>query len=126
MNKKPQRSWGEIQLAIAAITLTATLLFWNLFSVPQKQQVDAQSQDTTVPPAPLDPTQTDAPAPAPTQSYGFVPVKIIFGGVVPQDQLTAMPTTPVVAGVPQTAPQPKQRGGGGGGKPPIRTGSSHP
>ena len=84
MNKKPQKSWGEVQLAIAALAFTATLVLWNLFSVPQKQQLVAQSQDTTVPPMPPDPIQTQDQAPAPTQGPGFVPVKIIFGGIAPQ------------------------------------------
>jgi len=121
MNKKPQKSWGEIQLAIAAIALTATLAFWNLFSVPQKQQELAQAQATAVPPASPNPTET--PAPAATQGVAFVPIKIIFGGAMAQQPATQGAV--VVAA--QPAPKPKHKGGGGGGgKPPVTTGSSHP
>ena len=119
MNKKPQKSWGEVQLAIAVTALAGTLALWNLFATPQKQQLVAQPQDTTVPP---DPTET--PAPTPTQGLSFLPIKIIFSGVMPQTTNVA-PT--VVAGVPAAAPvaQPKHRSGGGG-KPPISSGSSKP
>jgi len=117
MNKKPQRSWGDIQLAIAATALTATLVLWNLFATPQKQQLVTQSQDTTVPP---DPTET--PAPAPTQGLSFMPIKIIFGGTAPTSVST--PTTAVVASQPQVQPPAKHKGGGG--KPPVTSGSSKP
>lgn len=115
MNNKPQpqngggkQSWSEIQLAIAAIALTATLAFWNLFSVPQKQQVLAQAEDTTAPPTQEEPTQ------APTPRSGFLPVKIIFGGSAPKQQQVIVQQA--------SAPKPKRKGGGGG----ISTGSSKP
>jgi hypothetical protein len=113
MNNKPQsqsgrgkQSWGEIQLAIAAVALTATLAFWNLFSAPQKQQVLAQTEDTPTTP-PQDPMQVATATP------GFLPVKIIFGGSAPQQRVV----------VQAAAPQPKRKSGGGGG---ITTGSSKP
>jgi hypothetical protein len=118
-NGRGKQSWGEIQLAIAAVAITATLVFWNLFSVPQKQQVLAQAADTAMPPPPEpDPTQ------APTPTQGFVPVKIIFGGTAPKQQVI----------VQASAAQPKRKSGGGGGsngggtapKPPVTTGSSKP
>ena len=120
MNKKPQRSWGDLQLAIAATALAVTLALWNLFATPQKQQVLAQSQDTTVPP---DPTETPAPALTPMQGLSFLPVKIIFSGAVPT--LASTPTTAVVAGQPQVQPPVKHRSSGGG-KPPVTSGSSKP
>ena len=119
MNNKPQKSWGEIQLAIAALGLTATLAFWNLFSTPQKQLVVAQSTDTTLPPAPpQDPTQA-APAVV-TATPGFIPVKIIFGGKAPQQQVI------VQAAQVQSQPQRKSGGGGPAPKPSAGTGSSKP
>ena len=112
MNNKPKQSWSEIQLAIAAVGLTATLVFWNLFSAPQKQTVVTQTEDTAVPPS-QDATQTSA-----TPTPAFYPVKIIFGGTPPQQ-----PTQQVF--VQASAPQPKRKGGGGGGGG-ISTGTSKP
>ncbi|MGC1377219.1 MAG: hypothetical protein WA821_13400 [Anaerolineales bacterium] len=115
MNNKPKQGWGEIQLAIAAVGLTATLVFWNLFSTPQKQKDVAQAGDTQIPPS-QDTTQADA-----TPTPAFYPVKIIFGGTAPAPQAT---NANVVFQPP--APQPKRRGGGGGGGGGGGTGSSKP
>jgi len=124
MNSKPQKNWGEIQLAIAAIALTVTLAFWNLFSTPQKQQVQVLPTDTEVPP-PQDPTEIPVQLPTQAPAMAFVPVKIIFGGTAPQQPQT------LVQGPAAPAAQPRHRGGnsGGGGprpKPPVTTGSSKP
>ena len=116
MNNKPKQSWGEIQLAIAAVGLTATLVFWNLFSAPQKQKVVTQAEDTLIPPS--DATQSPA-----TPTPAFYPVKIIFGGTPPDVQATNANVNVVVQ---QPAPQPKRRGGGGGGGGGGGTGSSKP
>ncbi len=97
MNNKPHKSWGEIQLAIAAVALTATLAFWNLFAEPQKQQEMAQAEDTAAPPQ-QEPTQ------APTPTPGFLPVKIIFGGAAPQQRQVIVQQA--------SAPQPKRKSGG--------------
>lgn len=107
MNNK--KSWGEIQLAIAAVALTATLGFWNLFSAGQKQQDTKSVADTEVPPA-EDMTQ----APAPTPMQGFLPVKIIFGGTAPQQNQNVV--------VQASAPRVKSKRP----KPPVTTGSSKP
>ena len=118
MNNK-QKSWGEIQLAIAAVALTATLGFWNLFSAGQKQQVVAAASptDTEVPP-----TEALAQVPAPTATPGFLPVKIIFGGTAPQQKVV------VQVSAPQAQPKHKNNGGGGSTapQPPVSTGSSKP
>lgn len=117
MNNK-QKSWGEIQLAIAAVALTATLGFWNLFSAGQKQQVVAASPtDTEVPP-----TEAVAQVPAATATPGFLPVKIIFGGAAPKQKVV------VQVSAPQTQPKRKNNGGGGSTapQPPVSTGTSKP
>ena len=111
MPNKPQgKSWSEIQLAITAISITATLGLWNLFSTPNKT-VAAQV-------APPDPTPTEPPAPteaaqptAAATALSLRPVKIIFGGKAPQQQVIQV-----------AAAEPKKRknndgGGGGGGNP---------
>jgi hypothetical protein len=108
MNNK--KSWGEIQLAIAAVALAVTLGFWNLFSAGQKQQDTKSVADTAVPP-----TEDVAQVPAPTSMQGFLPVKIIFGGTAPQQnqKVVAPPSAPRV--VKSKRP-----------KPPVTTGSSKP
>jgi hypothetical protein len=124
MDKKPQKSWVDVQMTIAAIAITATLGMWNLFSTPQKQQV-TQVADAATPPPPPPPTEEVAVVTAPaTQLPQFVPVKIIFGGVAPQQQQIV-----VQASAPQTAVKRNGGGGGGGGgKPPSHggTGTSKP
>jgi uncharacterized membrane protein YgcG len=99
MNSKPHKSWGDAQLAIAATALTVTLIFWNLFSTPHKQQVATHATDTATP-TPQDATQIQT-----TPTARFLPVKIIFGGTAPQQQVV----------IQAAAPQPKRKSGGGGG-----------
>jgi len=110
MNNK--KSWGEIQLAIAAVALAVTLGFWNLFSAGQKQQVTATAADTAVPPA-----EDMAQVPAPTPTQGFLPIKIIFGGTAPQQNVVVQASAPQAS-----APQVKSKRP----KPPVGTGSSKP
>jgi hypothetical protein len=122
---KPKKSWGEIQLAIAAVAITVTLGFWNLFSAGQKQEVAvvASATDTEAPP-----TEEVAQAPAPTPTQRFLPVKIIFGGTPPQQKVV------IQVNAPKSQPKHKGNGGGGGGapqvsqppQPPVTTGSSKP
>lgn len=78
MASKPQKSWNEIQLAITAIALTATIGLWNLFSSGQKQDVNASNIDDELPTT-QEPMQVAGSAPLPT----LMPVKIIFGGQAP-------------------------------------------
>ena len=119
MATKPQKSWNEIQLAIAALALTATLGFWNLFSAGQKQPVSETVTATDVPP-----TEELPQAPMPTPRAGVLPVKIIFGGKAPQQR--------VVVQVNAAPAQPKRKNNNknGGGttapQPPVSTGSSKP
>jgi hypothetical protein len=126
MANKPQgKGWGEIQLAIAAVAVTATLGFWNLFSTPEKVQAGAQTAQTATPPPPPAPTETAQPTPTVT-TLGLRPVKIIFGGQAPQP--------PVVQVAVAQPPAKKRNGGGnadstGGASAPVpatSTGSSKP
>jgi cytochrome oxidase assembly protein ShyY1 len=103
MANKPQgKSWSEIQLAIAALAVTATLGFWNLFSTPDKAQTSAQVTQSFTPPPPPTPTETAQPT---ATALALRPVKIIFGGKAPQQQ---------VIQVAMAAPPTKKRNGGGG------------
>jgi hypothetical protein len=119
MANKPQgKNWSEIQLAIAAVAVTATLGFWNLFSTPEKAQSSVQVIQTATPPPPP-PAETAQPT---ATALALRPVKIIFGGKVPQQ--------PVVQVAVAQPPNPKRRNSGGGGSsapaPAASTGSSKP
>jgi cytochrome oxidase assembly protein ShyY1 len=113
MDKKPQKSWTDAQMTIAAIAITATLGMWNLFSIPQKQQV-MQATDTATPPPP--PPPTEVVVTTATQLPQFVPVKIIFGGLAPKQQVI----------VQASAQQPAHKKPSGGKTPNTGTGSSKP
>jgi hypothetical protein len=133
MANKPQgKSWNEVQMAITAVAITATLGFWNLFATPEKAQAAAKITESSTPPPPPPPAETAMPEPTATTavSLGLRPIKIIYGGKIPQQQVVQQ-----VAAAPST----KKRGGGGsvggGGTtaanppavvPPPATGSSKP
>lgn len=128
MANKPQgKSWGEIQLTIATLAITATLGFWNLFSAPEKAQAGAQATQTSTPPPPP-PTETATAEPTAT-TLALRPVKIIFGGQVPQQTVVQVQ----VQGGAQTATKKRRTNDGnnssGGGSTPSQppsTGSSKP
>jgi len=118
MDKKPQKTWADVQMTIAAISITATLGMWNLFSTPQKQQV-TQITDASTPPPPPSPTEEVAVVAAPVaQLPQFVPVKIIFGGIAPKQQ--------VIVQVSAQQPAVKKNGNSGNPVPHGGTGSSKP
>jgi uncharacterized membrane protein YgcG len=110
MANKAQKSWAEIQMAIAAISITATLGFWNVFAAPDRQTAVTQVKPTTTPPPPPPPTETAQPTPVvPTSTaLALMPVKIIFGGKAPSQQV-------VQVVVPQNTKRNKGGGGDGGG-----------
>ena len=108
-------------MAIAAMGLTATLTFWNMFSTPQKQQVLVQATDTSLPP-PQDPTQAPTVPPPALGGPAFIPVKIIFGGVAPLQQQTVVQQ----AAAPQAGVAQPRHKGGGAPRPAASTGSSKP
>ena len=99
MNAKPTpRKWTDVQLTIAAISMTSVLAFWNMFAGPDRSKADekavaAQQSAQAIPTTAI----VSAPAtPAPTMPPpGYT---ILFGGTAPQPQVIVM-----------------QSGGGGGG-----------
>lgn len=76
------RNWNDVQTAIAAVTVVATLGLWNLFAQPSKI-VTAQSADTVTPP-PIEPPITIGPTAIPQ-------VKIMFTQVAPQPVVVSQP-----------------------------------
>lgn len=121
MANKPQgKSWGEIQLTIAALGVTATLGFWNLFSTPEKAQAGTQVTQTATPPPP--PTETAEPTATVTATaFALQPIKIIFGGQVPQQSVVQ-----VQAQAAAPAPVKKHRSSSGGSSSGGSTTSSQP
>ncbi len=138
MANKPQgKNWNEIQMAITAIAITATLGFWNLFATPEKAQAAAQVIDTATPPPPPVEAAPEATQEPSATTIALRPVKIIFGVNAPQLNVVQVSAAPVVSSAPVVVvnvPAVKKKGGGGGGgsggvttpKPPPSTGSSKP
>lgn len=108
MASKPQgKSWSEIQMAITAVAITATLAFWSIFSTPDQTQAIAKAVETATPPAPPPPAATEQPTETalPTESLALRPIKIIYGGKAPVQQIIQVAAAPVK----------KRRSGGDGG-----------
>ena len=89
MDKKPQKSWADVQMTIAALAITITLTLWNIFATPQKQSIAVQDAEPVTPPSPPATEVTAAQLPQ------FVPVKIIFGGAAPRQQVVVQASAPV-------------------------------
>lgn len=129
-NKPNGKHWREIQLAIATISVTATLGFWNLFSGPGKSIATGQAAPTAPPPDSLAPAESADPG---GTSLALSPVKIIYNAIPPKQLAVQVTPTPQItgqAGVFQApaAPTKKRKSGGGGGNPapvqPATTGTS--
>jgi hypothetical protein len=95
-NKPASRSWTDIQMVLAALSMALTLGLWNLFAEPDRVAADqkAQQQPPDVPPSEAAPVLA-----APTVPTQAGPIKILLGGVAPQTVITVQ----------------QPRGGGGGG-----------
>lgn len=98
--KTNTNKWSDIQLAIAAISMTSVIAFWNMFAGPDKAKADenaiAEQQ------ALLLPTVTSTPIVEPTLPAVTMPpigYTILFGGKAPQPQVVVVQ---------------KPKGGGGG------------
>jgi hypothetical protein len=112
MANKPQgKSWSEIQMAITAVAITATLGFWNQFSAPSQTQAATQVAQPSTPPPPPPATETAQPTATAVSLLPLRPVKIIFGGKAPQPQIIQVAAAPAV----------KKRQSGGG--PAVDTGA---
>ncbi len=102
--KPGSKSWNDIQMVIAAISMAVTLALWNLFAGPDRATAEQRAreqaaQNTNQSPQPA--AAVTAPTPIPNGGV------IFFGGSAPQ-------TTIVHSG----------GGGGGGGGGVTSTGSS--
>lgn len=104
MAPKPNSNkWSDVQLAIAAISMTAVIAFWNMFAGPDKAKADERAAAEQQ--ALLIPTVTPTAfveAPMPEITMPPVGYTILFGGAAPQPQVIVVN---------------KPRGGGGGEDP---------
>lgn len=100
MAPKPNTNkWSDIQLAIAAISMTSVIAFWNMFAGPDKAQADkkAVEQQAAIIPPTVTPIVAEPTAPVVTMPpVGYT---ILFGGKAPQPQVIVVQ---------------KPKGGGGG------------
>lgn len=98
-NKPAARHWNDVQVAIATISMVATLGYWNLFAGPDRASALKHAKEQA------------APDPLPATDAVLVPTatpkdgKIYFGGTEPQ----------LVIVVQQQRKNGVGGGGGGGG-----------
>lgn len=117
MASKPNANkWSDIQLAIAAVSMTAVIAFWNMFAGPDKAQADkktAEQESAFVPT--MTPTIWEPSLPAATMPpVGYT---ILFGGVAPQPQV-------IVVSKPRGNNNKNENTGGSANQPATSTGSS--
>lgn len=100
MAPKPNSNkWSDVQLAIAAISMTSVIAFWNMFAGPDKAKADEQAVAEQQ--ALLIPTSTSIIVETPVPEVTMPPVgyTILFGGAAPKPQVIVV----------------RQPNGGGGG-----------
>jgi len=97
--KSTSRKWTDIQLAIATVSMTAVLAFWNIFAGPDQEKAAASAtaevQAKLMPPTEAPFTDISEPT-MPPPGY-----KILFGGEAPKPRI-------IVQNI--------RRGGGAGGE----------
>lgn len=100
MPAKPNaKNWTDVQMAITTVAITASLGLWNIFATPAKKPTASlaevkPTQPPTQTPLPL-PTETALPQPTPTAAtLALRPVKIIFGGKAPKQQVIQIAAPP--------------------------------
>lgn len=100
-SKTNTNKWSDVQLAIAAISMTSVIAFWNVFAGPDKAKADentlAEQQSSSIPT--ITPTVI-VETPMPQVTMPPVGYAILFGGAAPQPQVIVVN---------------KPKGGGGGG-----------
>ena len=100
--KTNSNKWSDIQLAIAAISMTTVIAFWNVFAGPDKANADvkaaAEQQQALLVPTVTPTTIVEPPTPEVTMPpVGYT---ILYGGKAPQPRVIVVR---------------KNNGGGGGG-----------
>ncbi|MFN8384664.1 MAG: hypothetical protein U0V02_22205 [Anaerolineales bacterium] len=110
--KTTSNKWSDVQLAIAAISMTSVLAFWNMFAGPDRIKADAKAAAEQQ--AALIPTATPFIVNPPATPMPTMPppgYTILFGGKAPQPQVIVVQ---------------QPRGGGNGGNQDQGGGNSSP
>lgn len=103
-SKPASRSWTDVQMTIAAVSMSAMLVLWNLFAGPDRAKAEQKAKEEAQQ-APPDAVVTEIPALvlAPT------PITKIYFSDLPQPQ---PPTISIPSGKNKKN---RDNGGGGGG-----------
>jgi len=88
--KNKSRNWNDVQIAIATVSVAATLGLWNLFAEPPKI-VTAQAADPVIPPPPTEEPPTPVPVAAEPIATPQIQTKIMFTQVAPQTSNVVQP-----------------------------------
>lgn len=101
--KTNSNKWTDVQLAIAAVSMTSVLAFWNMFAGPDRIKADEKAeldqQQIVLAPTATAIVITPPATPMPTMPPpGYT---ILFGGEAPKPQVIVVQ-------------QPSNNGGGGG------------
>lgn len=120
MAPKPNTNkWSDVQLAIAAISMTSVIAFWNMFAGPDKVKADqkaAEQQADLIPPTVM-PVVLE-PTAAPSVTMPPIGYTILFGGKAPQPKVVVV-QKPKGGGGGGNADSGNGGGGGGGGNAPA-------
>ena len=106
--KSKNNKWADLQLAIAAISLSSVIMLWNMFAGPDR--VKAAEKSTAQQDAKTIPTVTVPPEPVVVATMPPLGYTILFGSEAPKPHVIVL--------------QNKGGGGGGGGGPVTSTSSS--
>ena len=99
-NKPASRNWNDVQIALVAMSMAATLGLWNLFAEPDLAKANESAREPVVTPPPAEIPVAVAGTPT-----ALPPTKILLGGVAPE--------TVVVVQAPSSGRSNRNRGGGG-------------
>lgn len=91
MASKPNANkWSDVQMAIAAISVTSAIAFWNMFAGADKTKADEKAlveQQAALLPTATETAIVEMPLPTPVATMPPAGYKILFGGVAPQPQV---------------------------------------
>ena len=100
-----KKSWADVQMAITAISITATVGLWSMFSGPERAKALAKAQEAaqaTEPPMPTEVVEPTATAMPVATELAYMPVKVIYGGTPPAPKAVSIVSAPSTTGSTKT------------------------
>lgn len=89
--KNNANKWTDVQMAIAAISVTSMIAFWNMFAGVDRTKADEKAKvEEQTAPLPTVTAIVETPPPTPMPSMPPTGYKILFGGVAPQPQVVVV------------------------------------